>query len=39
LKSQLPFAYFSSGARILDDLHPAAAARLVQSLFTERFDR
>ncbi|GAP22493.1 hypothetical protein [Leptolinea tardivitalis] len=38
-RSQLPFAYFSCGARVLDDLIPAASARLVQSLFTERFDR
>lgn len=38
LRSQLPYAYFSCGANILDDLLPAAASRLVQSLFTERFD-
>ncbi len=39
LRSQLPFAYFGFGAGVLDDLIPAAASRLVQSLFTERFDR
>jgi flagellar biosynthesis protein FlhF len=39
LRTQLPFAYFSCGARVMDDLVPAAASRLVQSLFTERFDR
>ncbi|NMB53343.1 MAG: hypothetical protein GYA15_01465 [Leptolinea sp.] len=38
LRSQLPFAYFSYGAHRLDDLVPAAASRLVQALFTERFD-
>lgn len=39
VRSQLPYAYFSCGSRILDDLVPAAGSRLVQSLFTERFDR
>lgn len=39
LRSQLPFAYFSYGSRVMDDLVPAAASRLVQALFTERFDR
>jgi flagellar biosynthesis protein FlhF len=37
MRTQLPLAYFCSGPRVLDDLHPAAASRLVQSLFTERF--
>jgi flagellar biosynthesis protein FlhF len=37
LRTQIPLAYFCSGSRVLDDLHPAAASRLVQSLFTERF--
>ncbi len=39
VRSQLPFAYFSCGSRVLDDLVPAAASRLVHSLFSERFDR
>ncbi len=39
IRSQLPYAYFSCGSRVLNDLVPAAASRLVQSLFTERFDR
>lgn len=39
LRTQLPFAYFSCGAHGLDDLIPAAASRLVQALFTERFDQ
>lgn len=37
LRTQIPLAYFCSGPRVLDDLHPAAASRLVQSLFSERF--
>jgi flagellar biosynthesis protein FlhF len=37
MRTQLPLVYFCSGPRILDDLHAAAASRLVQSLFTERF--
>ena len=37
LRTQIPLAYFCSGPRVLDDLHPAAASRLVQALFTERF--
>ncbi len=39
MRTQIPLAYYCSGPRILDDLHPAAASRLVQSLFTERFGR
>jgi flagellar biosynthesis protein FlhF len=39
MRTQIPLAYFCSGPRVLDDLHPAAASRLVQSLFTERFGR
>jgi flagellar biosynthesis protein FlhF len=39
VRSQLPFSYFSCGSRIISDLVPAAPSRLVQSLFTERFDR
>ncbi|MEI8131913.1 MAG: hypothetical protein WCG34_05730 [Leptolinea sp.] len=37
-RSQLPFAFFTRGPRVLDDLLPAASSRLVQALFTERFD-
>jgi flagellar biosynthesis protein FlhF len=37
-RSQLPFTYFTRGAGVLDDLMPAAASRLVQAFFTERFD-
>ncbi len=39
VRSQLPYSYFTRGPRVLNDLVPAAASRLVQSLFTERFDR
>ena len=39
MRTQIPLAYYCSGPRVLDDLHPAAASRLVQSLFTERFGR
>ncbi len=39
MRTQIPLAYYCSGPRVLDDLHPAAASRLVQSLFSERFGR
>lgn len=39
MRTQIPLAYYCSGPRVLDDLHPAAASRLVQSLFAERFGR
>jgi flagellar biosynthesis protein FlhF len=37
-RSQLPFAYFTKGAQVLNDLVPAASSRLVQAFFNERFD-
>lgn len=39
MRTQIPLAYYCSGPRVLDDLHPGAASRLVQALFTERFGR
>lgn len=34
-KTQIPIAFFMQGRRVLDDLHPAIASRLVKSLIGE----
>ena len=34
-KTQIPIAFFMQGRRVLDDLHPAVASRLVKSLIGE----
>lgn len=37
-RTQLPLAYYTRGSRIMDDLLPSSASRLVQAIFSERFD-
>ncbi|MCX8025999.1 MAG: hypothetical protein N3A60_12425 [Thermanaerothrix sp.] len=34
-KTQIPIAFFMQGRRVLDDLHPAVASRLVKSILGE----
>lgn len=36
-RSQIPLTYFTCGSRVVDDLIPARADLLVQSMFRERF--
>lgn len=38
-RTQLPLAYYTRGSRIMDDLLPSSASRLVQAIFSERFDK